>query len=125
MAYDSNRMGSTRRGAFLALVASAVARTVVGQQQDQQPEDPRQLPLPNPPNRDEDQKLPNGKSQKDEIAKQEHRQALKDAENLLSDAQELRDELKKAGDFVVPVGLLKRTEDIEKLARRIRGRLKS
>jgi len=121
--YDSNRMGSTRRGAFLTLLASAVAPAVLGQQ-DQEPEDPRHPHLPNPENPNNDKKLPNGKSQNDEIAKQEHRQALKDAESLVSEAQELRDELRKAGDFVVPVGLLKKTEDIEKLARRIRGRLK-
>jgi len=124
VAYDSNRMGSTRRGAFFTVLASAVMPRLLARQ-EQLPEDPHRLHLPNPPDSDDDKKLPNGKSQKDEIAKQDHRDALKDAESLLSEAQELRDQLQKAGDFVVPVGLLKKTEDIEKLARRIRGKLKA
>lgn len=106
------------------LLASAVASAVLGQQ-EQEPQDGNPLHLPNPPNSDDDKRLPNGKSQKDEIARADHKQNLKDAENLVSEAQELRDELKKAGDFVVPVGVLKKTEDIERLARRIRGRLKA
>ena len=36
---------------------------------------------------DEDPQLPNGKSQKDAIAKQQHEQALKDADELVDTAQ--------------------------------------
>ncbi|HEY6986768.1 MAG TPA: hypothetical protein VH369_00210, partial [Bryobacteraceae bacterium] len=68
--------------------------------------------------------LPNGKSQKNAMAKQNHEEALKDAEDLVTAAQQLQDEIKKAGSYVVPVESLKKTEEIEKLARRIRGRLK-
>jgi hypothetical protein len=32
--------------------------------------------------------------------------------------------LQRAGNYVVPVSSVKKTEEIEKLARRIRGRLK-
>ena len=103
----------------MTLVASVVLAQDPGQ------EDPRQQRLPRVPNPDEDTKLPNGKSQKNEIAKQDHQQALKDAEDLVSMAEQLRDELKKAGDYVVPVASVKKTEEIEKLARRIRGRLKA
>jgi hypothetical protein len=45
-------------------------------------------------------------------------------QDLLSTAQQLQDELKKAGSYVVPADSIKKTKDIEKLARRIRGRLK-
>ena len=51
-------------------------------------------------------------------------QALKEATDLLAAAQELKDELQKAGDYVVPLSSVKRTEEIERLAKRIRGRLK-
>lgn len=112
-------MGSTRRTALLALAASALVKT-----EAQEPEDPRQRRLPLPPNPDEDQKLPNGKSQKDAIAKQEHQQALKDTNDLIAVAQQLKDELQKAGDYVVPLSSVKKTEEIERLARKIRGRLK-
>ncbi len=116
-----NREGRTRRGALLSLVASVV---FAAQDPDQE-QDPRHPHLPPAPNPDEDQKLPNGKSQKDEIAKQNHEQSMKDAETLLSTAQELRDQLQKAGNYVVPLECVKKTEEIEKLARRIRGRLKA
>lgn len=118
MAYDSNRMGRTRRSALFTLLLPGLVRA---QAQDPQEQD-RQLPLP--PNSDEDRRLPNGKSQKDAIAKQEHQQMLKDANDLVAAAQQLRDELQKAGDYVVPVSSVKKTEEIERLARRIRGRLK-
>ncbi len=117
MAYDSNRMGGTRRIALFNLLASAA---LLGQTQDQQND--RTLPIP--PNPNEDTKLPNGKSQKDAIAKQDHEQSLKDANDLLAVAQELRDELEKSSEHVVSVSSVKKTEEIERLARRIRGRLK-
>ena len=69
--------------------------------------------------------MPDGKSQKNAIAKEQHEQALKDADQLLSDAQDLRNGLKGAGSYVVSLNAVKKTEEIEKLAKRIRGRLKS
>ena len=86
----------------------------------QSPEDER-LKLPEP---NEDPRLPDGRSQKNAIAKQQHEQALKEADQLVSIAENLRDVLRKAGTYVVPVGSVKKTEEIEKLAKRIRGRLK-
>ncbi len=73
----------------------------------------------------EDTKLPNGKSQKDAISKQEHEEALKDVESLIHMAEELRDDLKHFGEYVVALSSVRKTEEIEKLARRIRGRLKA
>jgi len=110
-------MGATRRIALLNLLASAA---LLGQTPNQQ--DNRQLPIP--PNPDEDTKLPNGKSQKDAIAKEDHEQALKDVNDLIAVAQQLRDELQKSGEHVLSVSSLKKTEEIERLARKIRGRLK-
>ena len=111
-------MGRTRRTALFTLLAPAV---LIARAQDPQ-DSTRSLPIPENP--EEDKKLPNGKSQKNAIAKEDHEQALKDANNLIAVAQQLRDELQKAGDFVVPLSSVKKTEEIEKLARRIRGRLK-
>jgi hypothetical protein len=110
----------TLRSLMVAPLAFAAAQTPL---QDQQSQDDHGLPIPKSPN--EDTRLPNGKSQRDEIAKQEHANALKDVDALVAAAQELRDELKRAGDFVVPVGSVRKTEEIEKLAKRIRGRLKN
>jgi hypothetical protein len=89
--------------------------------QEEQPPDARRSNLPE---LDEDPRLPDGKSQKNAIAKEQHQQALKDADQLVAMAQDLRDEIKRAGTFVVPLSSVKRTEEIEKLAKRIRRRLK-
>ena len=101
-----------------ALIASS---RVLAQTQDPQQEPQQRQGFP--PNSD-DHKLPNGKSQSDAIAKEDHQKALKDAEDLVAMAEQLRDELKRAGDYVVPVSSVKKTEEIEKLARKIRGHLK-
>ena len=57
------------------------------------------------------------------MAKFDHDKALKEAEDLLVLAQQLKDEIQKAGDHVVPLSSVKKTEEIEKMAKRIRGRL--
>jgi hypothetical protein len=112
-------MNQTRRAAILALVASAGARAA---QQPAEENGRRTLP---DPEKDEDARLPNGKSQKDAISKQAHQDALKEVESLIQLAEDLRAELKRNGEFVVAVSSLKKTEEIEKLARRIRGKLKA
>lgn len=111
-------MGRTRRALLVSIGASAV----LAAQEQLPPQLPRHgSTLPNP---EEDEKLPNGKSRNDMIAREEHEAALKDTNQLIAVAQQLKQELEKAGDFVVPFSSVKRTEEIEKLARRIRGRLK-
>jgi hypothetical protein len=114
-------MGGTRRTALLTLTAPWLALTSPQFPDMQQP--PHRPPDLHKP--DEDLKLPNGKSQKDAIAKQNHEASLKDASDLVQAAKSLEDELKSAGSYVVPVSSVKRTEEIEKLARRIRSRLKA
>ncbi len=121
MAYDNNQMAGsfiTRRTAIAALAAPAAMAAQIEEPQ-QQPHERQGFP----PN-SEDRKLPNGKSQKDAIAKDDHEKALKDANDLVAMAEQLRDELKRAGDYTIPLSSVKKTEEIEKLARKIRGRLK-
>ena len=71
-----------------------------------------------------DLKLPNGKSQREEILKVEHQKTLEDAEKLVKLSQELQDDLEKEDRHVLSLTSLKKAEEIEKLARRIRTRLK-
>jgi hypothetical protein len=73
---------------------------------------------------DQDVTLPNGKSQKDEILKSEHQQNLKDAAELAELADQLKIDLEKNDRFVVSMATIKKTDDIEKLAKRIRSRLR-
>jgi len=73
---------------------------------------------------EEEVTLPNGKSQRDEILKAEYQQNLKDAADLIDLAQQLKLDLEKNDRFVVSMGTIKKTDDIEKLVKRIRGRLR-
>jgi hypothetical protein len=110
-----------RRAALAALLTSAMSHSpLTGEEQEPPSNFP---PMPKLPDEEPERKLPNGKSQNDAIAKQEHQAALKDADDLIAMAQQLKEQLVKAGDYVVPVASVKKTEDIEKLARKIRGRL--
>lgn len=71
-----------------------------------------------------DPRLPNGKSQKDAIAKEDHDKNLEDISELMKIAEELKINLEKNSQFVVSVADMKKTEEIEKLAKRIRSRMK-
>ena len=68
--------------------------------------------------------LPNGKNQKDEMARIEHRQNLQDAAELADLAEQLKIELEKNDRYVVSMATIKKTDDIEKLAKKIRSRLR-
>ncbi len=72
----------------------------------------------------DDMRLPNGKLQRDEILKAEHEQNLKDAARLADLADELKQELEKNDRYVLSVSTLKKTDEIEKLAKKIRSRLR-
>ena len=72
----------------------------------------------------EDVILPNGKSQKEEILKAEHRQNIKDATDLAELAEQLKIDLEKNDRYILSMATLKKTDDIEKLAKRIRARLR-
>jgi hypothetical protein len=82
--------------------------------------------VPTPPDRqaDGDVRLPNGKSQKDEILKVEHAQNLKDADELVELSTELRDNLSKNDRYVLSLSDLKKIDDLEKLLKKIRTRLR-
>src|ERR1700691_4179716 len=54
-----------------------------------------------------DAKLPNGKSQRDEILKAEHEQNLKDAAQLVDLAQQLQQDLEKNDTFIFSISTLK------------------
>ena len=72
----------------------------------------------------EDARLPSGKLQRDEILKAEHEQNIKDAAQLVDLAQQLQQEIEKNDRFVLSVSTLKKTDDIEKLVRKIRSRMR-
>ncbi|MBZ5595863.1 MAG: hypothetical protein LAP39_26785 [Acidobacteriia bacterium] len=76
------------------------------------------------PERSSDVRLPNGKLQKDEILKHDHEKSVQDAAQLIDLAESLKRELEKDDTHVLSLSSLKKTEEIEKIAKRIRSRLK-
>ena len=79
---------------------------------------------PRPNEEPEDVRLPNGKLQRDEILKADFQKSLEEARELSKLADELKLALEKNDRYVLSIPTLKKTEEIERLARRIRDRLK-
>jgi len=107
-------MSRIRRG---ALVLSLVAAASLALSQDQRP------PVPDP-TQDRDVQLPNGKSQRDEILKAEREDNIRDAGRLVEMAEGLKADLEKNDRFVLSLSTIKKTDDIEKLVKKIRSRLR-
>lgn len=70
------------------------------------------------------QRLPSGRLQRDEILKADHEKNLEDAARIQQLAREIEQELKEQGYTVLPRNSLRKTEEIERLAKRIKGRLR-
>lgn len=85
---------------------------------------PAQQPQSRIEKESEDIRLPSGKMQKDEILKADYEKSLEDAASLLKAAEDLKMDLEKTGRHVLSVGTLKQLDNIEKLTKRIRSRLK-
>jgi len=86
-----------------------------------------QPPLPDgtlPERTPDDVRLPNGKSQRQEILKSDYQKSLEDARALSKLADELKSDLEKTDYNVLSLPTLKKVDEIDKLARRIQGRLK-
>jgi hypothetical protein len=106
------------RRAFLKLAPAALAVRLLPAQDEY----PRERPVPG---RDEDDtRLPNGKLQRDEILKADYQQNLKDARELIDLSTSFELDLEKSDRFVLSLSLLKKLDDMEKLTKRIRGRMR-
>lgn len=115
---------SRRSGVFRALAALTPAilarRQACAQPPGQAPGQDPQFPRQAPP----ETRLPNGKLQRDEILKADYAQNVKDSAELTRLATEFQLELEKSDRFVLSLGLLKKLDDIEKLTKRVRGRIR-
>ncbi len=85
---------------------------------------PDHIPISPPPGEEPEKRLPDGRSLNNLRAKEAYESSLKDAQALVSAAEELKAEIEKNDRWVVSVSAIKKTEEIEKLAKRIRGRMK-
>ncbi len=113
---------SRRSGVVQALTAltpvllAQIPKIATGQQQTLEPPFPRQAPP--------DTRLPNGKMQRDEILKADYEQNVKDAAELTRQAGDFQLDLEKSDRYVLSLALLKKLDEIEKITKRIRGRMK-
>jgi hypothetical protein len=98
----------------LALALAMSAQVTPSNAHHQRPEDTS----------NDDVRLPNGKLQKEEILKADFQKSLEDARELSRLADELKADLEKNDRYVLSIPTLKKTEDIEKLAKRIHDRMK-
>ena len=64
------------------------------------------------------------RTQRTALIKADHKQNVEDAAELVRLAEAVRTELDKEDPYVISAKTLKQTEDIEKLAKSIHGRLK-
>ena len=71
-----------------------------------------------------DVRLPSGRLQRDEMAKADHERNLEDADALIKLAEDLKAEIEKNTQHVLSVSSIKKTEEVEKIAKRIRSRMK-
>ena len=67
--------------------------------------------------------IPDATAQRDEIMKADYEKTLADSRELAKLAGELKTDLEKGDRFRVSLSTVKKTEEIEKLAKRIRGRV--
>ena len=68
--------------------------------------------------------LPNGKSQRREILKEDFAKSKADAAELLQMAQQLKQDLDQEDASILDLRTLKKAEDIEKIAKRIKDRMR-
>ena len=76
------------------------------------------------PRLDDQIQIPDTKAQRDEILKADYEKTLVDSRELAKLADELKTDLERSDRFSVSLNTVKKTEEIEKLAKRIRGRVK-
>jgi hypothetical protein len=78
----------------------------------------------NPPVPPPDDQLPNGKSRQEELLRADHKKNLEDAAAMAKLAEEVSEEFEKDDRYVVSLKTLKKLDEIERLAKSVRGRLK-
>ena len=69
-------------------------------------------------------RMPDGSSRRLTILKSDARKSKEDIEKLIALAHELRADIERNEYYLVDLDAIRKTEGIEKLAKRIRGRMK-
>lgn len=111
----------TRRFVFFLLSAGAIADPQVRCYNCDAVAPPPRI---NYPERPESAKLPDGRSQQDAILKADHEASLKQADELIRMAEALKADLEKNDRYFLSVSTLRKLDDIQKLVKHIRDRMK-
>ena len=82
------------------------------------------VPAEVPPHAPHDIKLPNGRSRSEAILKEDYAHSLSDAAALTALAQSVQADLEKEGRDVLSLQTLKKLDEIDKLTKRIRSRMR-
>lgn len=85
---------------------------------------PPGAPTPRDEHGEEDRRLPNGKRQSEEILKEDHQKSLADAARLAQLSEEVKADLEKSDQHLLSLATLKKLDEIDRLTRRIRSRMK-
>jgi len=108
------------RRAFLRLIPAALAgRSLQAAQAAGHPS-----PMQHPDDSSDQVRLPNGKLQRDEILQADYKSNLKDARDLIDLTKSFELDLEKSDANVLSLALLKKLDDIDKITKRIRGRMR-
>ena len=78
--------------------------------------------IPQAEKEEKPKRMPDGTLQSEAILKDEQKKMLVDSAKLIALSKEIDDELRKNDHHVLSVGMLKKLEEVEKLARKMRGR---
>ena len=103
----------------MALIALLISLSFTLSAQQSLPDHPPVITEPPP-----DVRLPNGKLQREEILKADFQKNVEDARTLSKLSNELKTDLEKSDYNVLPLNTLKKIDEIDRLARRIRDRLR-
>jgi hypothetical protein len=114
---DSSAQSRARRALLMLAPAALAGRFLSAQINSDNPPGP-------PDDTPRDTRLPNGKKQQDAILAADYQQNLKDARDLIDLAKSFELDLEKEDRYVLSVSSLKKLDDMEKLTKRIRSRLK-
>lgn len=77
-----------------------------------------------PPSREEPKKLPNGRLWSEAVLKANYEANLKDLERMRKILDSVREELEKSKGHVLSIKALKDLEQLERLSRRVRDRMR-
>ena len=72
----------------------------------------------------QNRKLPNGKTQSEEILKADHAKSLADLKQITELSESLAADMERDTQHVLSLNSIKKVEEIERLARRVKGRMR-